>query len=51
MKLSYEEGVDKGEANAENRILAILQDLRSGISEVDIAKKHHVEVSFVEKFK
>jgi predicted transposase/invertase (TIGR01784 family) len=51
MKLSYEEGVDKGEANAENRILAILQDLRSGMSEVDIAKKHHVEVSFVEKFK
>ncbi len=46
MKLSYEEGV----AESENRILAILQDLKSGMSEIDIAKKHQVEVSFVEKF-
>jgi predicted transposase/invertase (TIGR01784 family) len=47
MKLSYEEGV----AESENRILAILQDLKSGMSEIDIAKKHHVEVSFVQKLK
>jgi len=47
MKLSYEEGV----AESENRILAILQDLKSGMSEIDIAKKHQVEVSFVEKFR
>ena len=51
MKLSYEEGLDKGEANAENRILAIIQDLKIGMSEIDIAKKHQVEVSFVEKFR
>ncbi len=51
MKLSYEEGLDKGEANAEKRILAIIQDLKSGISEIDIAKKHQVEVSFVQKLK
>ena len=51
MKLSYEEGLDKGEANAENRILAIIQDLKSGMSEIDIAKKHQVEVSFVKKFR
>jgi hypothetical protein len=47
MKLSYEVGV----AESENRILAILQDLKSGMSEIDIAKKHQVEVSFVEKFR
>ena len=47
MKLSYEEGV----AESENRIIAILQDLKSGMSEIDIAKKHHVEVSFVQKLK
>ena len=47
MKLSYEEGREE----AENQILAILQDLKSGMSEVDVAKKHQVEVSFVEKFK
>jgi transposase len=51
MKLSYEEGLDKGEANAENRILAIIQDLKSGMSEIDIAKKHQVEVSVVKKFR
>jgi predicted transposase/invertase (TIGR01784 family) len=47
MKLSYEEGREE----AENQILSILQDLKSGMSEVDVAKKHQVEVSFVEKFK
>lgn len=51
MKYSFEEGVEKGVADAKNQILAILQDLRSGMSEVDIAKKHKVEVSFVEKFR
>jgi predicted transposase/invertase (TIGR01784 family) len=51
MKLSYEEGLDKGEANAENRILAIIQDLKIGMSDIDIAKKHQVEVSFVQKFR
>ena len=47
MKYSFEEGV----VESENRILAILQDLKSGMSEIDIAKKHQVELSFVEKFK
>ena len=47
MKLSYEEGV----AESENRILAIIQDLKIGMSDIDIAKKHQVEVSFVQKFR
>jgi hypothetical protein len=47
MKLSYEEGV----IETENRILDILKDLKSGMSVVEIAQKHQVEVSFVEKFK
>jgi hypothetical protein len=47
MKYSFEKGV----VESENRILAILQDLKSGMSEIDIAKKHQVELSFVEKFK
>jgi hypothetical protein len=51
LKMDIDEATKEGEANAENRILAILQDLRSGMREVDIAKKHQVEVSFVEKFK
>lgn len=47
MKLSYEEGV----IETENRILDILKDLKSGMSLDEIAQKHQVEVSFVEKFK
>jgi hypothetical protein len=51
LKMDIDEATKEGEANAENRILAILQDLKSGMSDIDIAKKHQVEVSFVEKFK
>jgi hypothetical protein len=47
MKYSFEKGVEE----SENRILAILQDLKSGMNVFDIAKKHQVMVSFVEKFK
>ena len=51
LKMDIDEATKEGEANAEKRILAILQDLKSGMSEIDIAKKHQVEVSFVEKFR
>jgi hypothetical protein len=51
MKMDIDEARKEGETNTENRIFSILQDLKSGMSEIDVAKKHRVEVSFVEKFK
>lgn len=51
MKYSFEEGVDKGAKETEIQILSIIQDLKSGMSVSDIANKHQVEMSYVEKFK
>jgi predicted transposase/invertase (TIGR01784 family) len=51
MKYSFEEGVDKGAKETEIQILSIIQDLKSGMSVSDIANKHQVEISYVQKFK
>jgi predicted transposase/invertase (TIGR01784 family) len=51
MKHSFEEGVDKGAKETEIQILSIIQDLKSDMSVSDIANKHQVEISYVQKFK
>ena len=50
MKLSYEEGIEKGRTETENKVLAIIQELRAGVSINDIALKHQVDVEYVEKW-
>lgn len=51
MKLSYEEGHDEGRAEEHKLLVAIVKNLKAGISIDEIAQIHVVDILYVQNLK